>query len=130
MNHSILLVDDQEDIISVLERILADYPVTSVFDGKTALARIKADRPALVILDVSMPGMSGVEVLEKIMLMDYKPLVLMLTADEAIETAAKTMGLGAFAYITKPFETAQILEQVAKALAFSDQKAGKGAPEK
>ncbi|MFA6434573.1 MAG: response regulator [Elusimicrobiales bacterium] len=122
MNHRILLVDDQEDILAALRRILEDYPVTEARDGKTALALIKAEKPALVILDVSMPEMSGIEVLEKILLMDHKPLVLMLTGDDAIETAAKTLAIGAFAYITKPFEIRQIREQVAKALAFSDRK--------
>lgn len=123
MNHRILLVDDEEDIVSALKNVLADYPVTSASDGKTALRLIATEKPALVILDVSMPAISGLEVLEKIMLMDPKPLVLMLTGDETIETAARTLALGAFAYITKPFEASQIKEQVAKALAFSDRKA-------
>lgn len=123
MNNTILLVDDQEEILLALKRVLSGYPVATAPDGPTALELIDARRPALVIMDVSMPGMTGLEVLEKIMLMDNKPLVLMLTGIEAIETAAKALSLGAFAYITKPFEADQIKEQVAKAFAFLDLKA-------
>jgi len=118
----ILLVDDERDMLCVLERVLADYSVITACDGASALELVAAERPALVILDVSMPGMSGLKVLEKIMLMDPKPLVLMVTGDDAIETAAQTLAIGAFAYITKPFEAGQIKEQVAKALAFLDRK--------
>lgn len=123
MNNKILLVDDQEDITSSLKRVLADYPVASAGDGKTALEFIRAEGPALVILDVSMPGMSGLEVLEQIMLMERKPLVLMLTGDETIETAARSLAIGAFAYITKPYDTEQVKEQVRKAFSFLERTA-------
>ena len=125
VNRKILLVDDQEDILDALKRILADYAVTAVCDGERALAIIAADKPDIVILDVSMPGMSGIEVLERIMLMGHKPVVLMVTGDDAIETAAKTLAIGAFAYITKPFEARQIKDQVTKAITFLEQKEAK-----
>jgi DNA-binding NtrC family response regulator len=122
MKPKILLIDDEKDITEALPRFLTDYEVVTAADGASGLAAAASARPELVLLDVHLPDMSGLEVLEDLLSMDFKPLVIMLTGDEAVETAAKAIAGGAFAYITKPFEGPQVVEQVRKAFTYLKRK--------
>lgn len=118
MSGKILIADDDAEITSVLSRTLASYEVEEAGDGKTALAKELSMRPDLMILDIDMPQMSGVEVLEKISKQGRRPLVIMLTGSAAPEVVSKVMALGVFAYIIKPFEKEEVLEQVKRAFDF------------
>jgi len=118
MHNKILLVDDNEDVIGALSRTLAGYDLVSAGDGASALALVGSEKPDLVLLDIELPGMSGLEVLEKISVMRKRPLVIMITADGTSETTAKALAAGVFSYIIKPFEAKEALEQVKRALAF------------
>ncbi|OGR67773.1 MAG: hypothetical protein A2081_00315 [Elusimicrobia bacterium GWC2_61_19] len=125
MKPKILLVDDLEDVLAALRRLLRSCDLLEARSGKSALELAAAERPDLVILDVHLPDMSGVDVMEKLALMTPKPVVIMLTGDDTVETAGKSLAAGAFAHITKPFEAKDLLEQVIKALEFGEKGRGK-----
>ncbi len=125
MKPKILIVDDLEDILVSLHRLLRSCDLLDARDGKTALEAAASEKPDLVILDVHLPDMSGVDIMEKLALMPYKPVVIMLTGDDTIETAGKSLAAGAFAYITKPFEAKDLLDQVIKGLEFGEKERAK-----
>lgn len=118
MGKKILIADDSEQIQEVLSRILAGYDIISARDGNSALNLVTSEKPDVLLLDVAMPGLNGIEVLEKVMAMPRKPLVMMLTVDASIVTVSKVMGIGVFSYIVKPFQAEVVLDQVKRAFAF------------
>ena len=109
----VLVVDDDAAIAASLRRALLyeGYAVTVAADGDTALQRAQTDSPDLVILDVMLPGMDGIEVCKRIRIEDEVP-VLMLTARDA--TADRVLGLdsGADDYLVKPFAYEELLARV------------------
>jgi DNA-binding NtrC family response regulator len=106
MNKSILIVDDQKDFCTVLSDSLSQdhYRVFTAFNGKMALQLVKKEKPDLMLLDIKMPGMDGIEVLRKIKKMKKEIAVIMFTAYGTLETARKAMKLGAYDYVTKPVD--------------------------
>ena len=113
MKIRVLIVDDEEEFVQLLsERLtIRDFDVTTSLSGEDALKKLKGYNFDLVILDVAMPGMDGVEVLREIK--RIKPLteVIMLTGHATVEAAIEGMKLGALDFLMKPCETE---EQVAK----------------
>lgn len=110
----ILIVDDDADLRSSLAYILGSlFEVQEAADGAAALDILKMDRHALMLLDVSMPGMSGLEVLEAAKVLNPALIVVMLTSQQDIDIAAKALNLGAAEYVTKPFDAAYIRAEVA-----------------
>lgn len=109
----ILVVDDDPDILSMLGRFLKakGLEVTYALDGHQALAAVRDKRPDVVFLDVSMPGLSGLDVLDAIKKHDESIDVIMVTADSDDETGRRALSSGAFDYIMKPF-TLDYLEKV------------------
>ncbi len=109
----VLVVDDDASIAAALRRALLyeGYAVTVAADGDTALQRAQVDAPDLVILDLMLPGIDGVEVCRRIRADDDVP-VLMLTARDA--TADRVLGLdsGADDYLVKPFAYEELLARV------------------
>lgn len=120
MSKKILIADDDAEIVSALSRALASYDLEEAGDGKTALSLAFSARPDLVILDIDMPAMNGIEVLEKIAKLDNRPLTIMITGAGDPEIVSKAMALGVFAYIIKPFEMQEVLEQVKRAFSFME----------
>lgn len=114
----ILVADDNEQITESVSKLLRDYAVVVAHDGKAALDLAVSGKPDLILLDVAMPVMSGIDVLEKLMAMPRKPLVIMLTGDESVETVSKAVSIGVFSYITKPLDAELLLDQVRKAAEF------------
>ena len=106
MNKSILIVDDEKDFCTVLSDSLSQdrYRVFTALNGKTALQLAKKEKPNLMLLDIKMPGMDGIEVLRKIKKMKKEIVVIMFTAYGTLETARKAMKLGAYDYVTKPVD--------------------------
>jgi DNA-binding NtrC family response regulator len=106
MSKTILVVDDEKEICTVLSDNLSQegYRVFTANSGKTALELVKKEKPDLVLLDIRMPEMDGIEVLRRIKKMKKEIVVIMLTAYGTLETARKAMKLGAYDYITKPFD--------------------------
>lgn len=113
---NVLVVDDEPNILLSLEFLMqqAGFNVTTAEDGETALDCLHETAPNLVLLDISLPGMSGFDVLEKLRQDErYKRLpVIMLTAHGREVEKEKGMALGADDYITKPFSTKALVEKV------------------
>ncbi len=109
----ILVVDDNEDSIRIIQAVLENngYTVRVARSGKEALERVKEDLPQLVLLDVMMPEMSGMEVLERLRASAQTAAVpvILLTAKAQDEDVISGYQVGADYYITKPFTSKQLL---------------------
>ena len=121
MAKKILIADDEQNIVISLEFLMKreGYEVSIANDGEEAVARIRAELPDLVLLDVMMPKKSGFEVCQEIKadpaLQSVR--ILMLTAKGRDTEVAKGLALGADAYMTKPFSTKELVERVRSMLA-------------
>jgi DNA-binding NtrC family response regulator len=117
MKIRVLIVDDEEEFAqSLSERLtIRDFDVTTSLSGEDALKKLKGYNFDLVILDVAMPGMDGVEVLREIK--RIKPLteVIMLTGHATVEAAIEGMKLGALDFLMKPCETEELVAKINKA---------------
>jgi DNA-binding NtrC family response regulator len=103
IRYSIYVVDDEETITqSIKMAIETDYRVVTFADAETAIDAIKKDPPDLVLLDIGLPGISGVEALGEIKNQYQDMLVIMITAYEDVETVISSMKLGAYDYVIKP----------------------------
>ncbi len=114
----ILIVDDNKYIRYSLTSLLEEegYSITSAADGYKALKEIKTLAPSLVICDIKMPGIDGMEVLREIKKINKSLPVIMLTAFGEIKNAVDAMKYGAYDYVTKPFDNDEILMIIKKAL--------------
>ena len=104
-NAHILIIDDEKNYLLVLQTLLEDegYTVTALSDPETALAFLQESEVDVVVTDMKMPRITGLDVLERVKKQwPYIP-VLIMTAFGTIERAVETMKYGAFDYITKPF---------------------------
>jgi two-component system, OmpR family, phosphate regulon response regulator PhoB len=112
----ILVVDDEPDIVALVAYHLAKagYRVSTASSGTEALESIRRDRPALVVLDLMLPGMSGYEVLEQLRASDATRgvAVLMLTARREEPDRIRGLSLGADDYLTKPFSPQELVLRV------------------
>ena len=113
----ILVVDDDPGVRESFRLILEDhYDVFDVPDGPRALDVVGASQIDLVLLDIRLPGMDGIEVLERIKAIDEGIEVILVTAVKTVRTAVAAMKLGAFDYLTKPFEEEELLSLSRRAL--------------
>ncbi len=114
----ILIVDDEKNIVSSLTGILSDegYEVSMTDDGVEALEIIQKDPPDLVLLDIWLPGMDGIEVLKTLKTYNPGVKVLIMSGHGTIDTAVKATKLGAQDFIEKPFSLDRITESVENAL--------------
>jgi DNA-binding NtrC family response regulator len=106
----VFLLDDDGLIVSVLSRALKKegYEVYEETETDDAINKIKSWDPDLLLLDISMPGRDGIDILKEIRGEEIQTQVVMLTADDTAETAVKAMKLGAVDYLTKPFNTDEV----------------------
>jgi len=137
----ILIVDDDQSMRYSLNRMLEGQglQLSLAKNGPEALERFEQDQPDLVVMDIKMPGRSGLEVLREIKEKDPKALVILMTAFGTTETAIEAMKYGAFDYILKPFDIPQMRGLVERALEVSrmmkkivslpDREKGEGAEE-
>src|SRR5512135_1629287 len=114
----ILVVDDEHLIRWTLEQHLGKegYEVSTAEDGEKALEMLPGVMPHLVLLDNQLPGLMGIDVLGRIKEFDKDIIVIMITAHGLLETAVKAMKLGAYDYISKPFNLDEITLTIRKAL--------------
>ncbi|EHA16298.1 response regulator transcription factor [Halomonas sp. HAL1] len=120
----VLVVDDEPNIVLSLEFLMeqAGFEVVTAEDGEQALARVNDSQPDLLLLDISLPGISGFDVLERLRNEEATAQlpIIMLTAHGRDVEREKGMALGADDYITKPFSTQSLVEKV-KALLIKEQ---------
>jgi CheY-like chemotaxis protein len=102
----VLIVDDEPEVRQVLQEFLSGrgYDVLVAESGSEALSMLGVDQPDLVLLDVTMPGMDGVETLRRIVALQQPVSVIMVTANADIATTSKLLAMGAVDYIPKPFD--------------------------
>jgi two-component system, NtrC family, response regulator AtoC len=113
----ILVVDDDPGIREAFRLVLEeDYELIEAEDGLQALRIVQTSPVDLVLLDVRLPGMDGIEVLERIKAMDEHVEVILVTAVQTVRAAVAAMKLGALDYLTKPFEEDEILPLIRRAL--------------
>ena len=120
MSHKVLIADDEPNIVISLEYLMkrAGYEVHIARDGQEAIDAIRRERPRLVLLDVMMPRKSGYDVCQELRAdaQIKDTLVLMLTAKGRDTDVDKGLGMGADAYMTKPFSTKELVAKVAQML--------------
>jgi DNA-binding NtrC family response regulator len=113
----ILVVDDDAGLRESLRVILEDdYEVVDVPDGAQALELMRTCQVDLVLLDIRLPGMDGISVLERMKGADDQVEVILVTAVKEVRSAVAAMKLGAFDYLTKPFEEEEVLSAIGRAL--------------
>src|SRR5438046_1385857 len=119
---TILVADDDASIRSLLKQLLSDegYSVVEATTGNEVVEKVKDTNPDLVIMDVRMPELDGIEALSKLKATSPKTSVLIMTAFGTSNHAIRAMELGAFDYITKPFELDKIALAVKRVLEYRD----------
>lgn len=125
MKHTILVIDDEKDIRISLTGILEDegYHVITAESGAEGVECAQQELPDLILLDIWMPGMDGLETLEKLKSLFPLVTVIMISGHGTIETAVRATKLGAFDFIEKPLSLEKILLSVANALQLQELKA-------
>ena len=103
---TILVVDDEPAIVELLSDYLADqgFDIVRAHGGREALAQLQAHTPDVILLDVRMPGMDGIEVLKRVRALNTRAGVLMVSGNDDLAVAKETLALGAFDYILKPVD--------------------------
>ncbi len=115
---SILVVDDERNVRATLKSVLEDegYGVNTVSSGEEAIKATKRFRPDLILLDIWLPGIDGLEVLEKLGEAGTQSVIVMISGHGSIESAVRATKLGAFDFIEKPLSLDRVLLVVANGL--------------
>ncbi|MCP4540908.1 MAG: response regulator transcription factor [Chloroflexi bacterium] len=111
---TILIVDDDQKLLKMLRRTLVyeGFNVVTAADGHDALAQVRAHCPQVIVLDWLMPGLTGIQVTERLRAAHDETMILMLTARDAIEDRVEGLESGADDYLVKPFAPAELLARV------------------
>ncbi|MBM3285453.1 MAG: sigma-54-dependent Fis family transcriptional regulator [Candidatus Aminicenantes bacterium] len=117
-SYSILIVDDEILTLNNLKKMLEkeDYEVLVTNSGESALEMFERYKPQLVLLDLMLPGISGIEVLKRIKELERETIVIMMSAYEILEKAVESMKLGAYDYLLKPFKVSDLKNTIRRAL--------------
>jgi DNA-binding NtrC family response regulator len=115
---SILVVDDEKNQREILETILSGegYDVTTASSGEAAMKFVESRRFDLVLSDLKMTGMSGLDLLKELTNYDKSIIVILLTAHGSVDSAVDALRLGAFDYLQKPYDSEKLLDTVSRAL--------------
>ncbi len=115
---SVLVVDDQQAQCRIISSILksAGHDVTLANSVEEAMKRLNASEMDVILTDLSMPGQSGIDLIEKVNARSEPPEVIVMTAYASIETAVKAIRLGAYDYLTKPLDQAKLLKILDQAI--------------
>jgi len=115
---TILIVDDEKNYLLVLSAVLEEegYEVLTAVSGAEALEVLASSEPDLVLTDMKMPGMDGIELLERIKARDPDLPVIMMTAHGTVDKAVEAMQKGAYTYLLKPFDNERLILYVRKAI--------------
>ena len=111
-----LIVDDEPDVVNQVKDLfeLRNYAVITATSGEKALELVKKENPNIIILDIRMPGITGMDVLKEVRKNYPKMRVIMLTGVEDDATRQMAMGLGASGYLTKPYSYSELLDMSRK----------------
>jgi DNA-binding NtrC family response regulator len=114
----VLIVDDQLDVAQLLADLLrpAGYETATATNGDEALAQAAAQRPDVVLLDLTMPGRDGIEVMRELHALDGELPAIIVTGHGSADRARAAMRSGAFDFFTKPFDGEKLLASIAEAL--------------
>ncbi len=117
-NSKLLLVEDSTATATLYQEFLAELPVsvTHVTEGRAGLDFIKMQDPDVVLLDLKLPDMNGLELMEKLELIPQDPVVVVITAHGSIDMAVEAMKAGAFDFLQKPFDAERLRVTVRNAL--------------
>lgn len=126
----VLVIDDEDVVHASLRKILSrlGYGVEGVLSAKDGLARLEAEAFDLIITDLMMPQMNGIELLEELKRRSCSTPVLMVTGYPTIRTAVQAMRLGAVDYVAKPFTRKELLSPVKRALRIEEEPSDARAP--
>src|SRR5256712_13588157 len=113
----VLIVDDDAGVREALHLLLdEEYAVMDAAHGRTALSMVRAERVDLVLLDILMPEIDGLEILQELKALEPDLPVIMMTAVKTVRTTVAAMKLGASDYVTKPFQEEELLATIHRAL--------------
>ncbi|MCB0264720.1 MAG: sigma-54-dependent Fis family transcriptional regulator [Calditrichaeota bacterium] len=114
---TLLIVDDEPNIHYSFEKILPDdIRIVSAHSAEEGISKLRTEQPDVVVMDVRMPGMDGLEALQKMRAVDGKVPVIMMTAFGTVNTAITAMKFGAFEYLLKPFDVKKMRQVIEKAV--------------
>ncbi len=117
----LIAIDDDPDSLQLVERFLCEYmgdqlEITSYLDPIRGLDAVHQERPDIVLLDLRMPNLGGMEVLERIVELDRSIDVLLLSAHDSAEAAVEAIQKGASDYLTKPIDVGRLRERVGRSV--------------
>ncbi len=114
----VLIIDDEKAILDSLSSILSDegFQVSKAVDGREGLALFEREKPEIVLLDVWMPEMDGLEVLKKIRKMDQNAMIIVISGHGTISTAVEAVKIGAYDFLEKPLSIEKVLEVISRGL--------------
>ncbi|MGI6092229.1 MAG: response regulator [Veillonellaceae bacterium] len=118
-NSKVLVIDDQPGIRRLLVEVLAEegYTVFTAANGYEGVQQVKDTNPDLVLMDMKMPGMDGIETLRELKRIGKADRVIMMTAYGELELVNQAQQLGAYTYITKPFDIINLCQMVSQQIA-------------
>lgn len=121
-SYRILIVDDDPDIRETVTTLLTmnNYNVTAVGDGPSAIEEVKRDKYHMVITDLMLPQMNGIDIIKNVKNIDSDIQCIVITGYATVTTAVEAMKAGAFDYLMKPFNSAEVLILIKRALEFQN----------
>jgi DNA-binding NtrC family response regulator len=119
----LLLVDDEKDFVNILAKRIRrrNIDVAKAYSGAEAIQTLRGQQFDVAVLDLKMEDMDGIEVLKILKIMDPGLAVIMLTGHGSAEAAEQGIKLGAFDYLTKPYELEELVEKIMEAYAHRKQ---------
>ena len=119
--HRVLVIEDDDTVRDVLRSFLSEkgFEATLAQNGETGLDMLRAERFDLILTDLVMPGITGMDVLKEVLASKIRIPVIVITAFGTVQTAVEAMRLGAFDYLTKPFNLDELMIVIEKALSVS-----------
>ncbi len=117
----ILIIDDQPGIRQLLSEILKEegYLIYNAINGMDGISKIEEVKPDVILLDMKMPGMDGIEVLGELKQLHIKTKVIMMTAYGELDPINEARHLGAYGYVSKPFDVLNLCQTIRKVVAES-----------